>query len=236
MEKAIRLRVGDYVKGMDDDIWAVGRITLRELGAVEIEDINGGTYTLEIEETYKATKAEYEEYGLTPDAEEDTQETQEALPNTNIGTDGPKRKGDTKKNAGDIVSGVDTLAEILAEELADPETDPETDPEEGEKHHSEMSSALNKARRQYDTYVRPTGKKSVDNGDEVAALLRSAKDMQEACKIAADILSKATEDIWDAIELLQRYSHLNPGHQRMCIGNLVRGKVKKFGVNLAEIL
>jgi len=248
MEKAIRLRIGDYVKGTDNGNWVVGRIILRELGAVEIEDINSGIYTLEEEETYKATKAEYEEFELTSDAEENIQDTQESLPNINIGISDSKRKDDTEKNTGNTVSGVDILFETLAEELAAC-TDNITDESinqgieevinqeiEEEMHHGEMSSALNKARKYYDTYARPTGKKSMDNGDEIATLLRSAKDMQETCKIAADILSKATEDIWDAIELLQRYSHLNPGHQRMCVGNLVRGKIKKAGVNLAEIL
>lgn len=59
-----------------------------------------------------------------------------------------------------------------------------------------------------------------DNGDEVAELLRSAKTLDDVYRIGARFLG-----VKEA-ELRAKYEKLNPGQQRMCVGNRMRGKAK----------
>jgi len=59
------------------------------------------------------------------------------------------------------------------------------------------------------------GALSYDNGDKVARLLRS-KDTSEVYKLAAEALGES------ARSLRKQYGHLNPGMQRMNLGNRMR--------------
>ena len=61
-----------------------------------------------------------------------------------------------------------------------------------------------------------SGRASVDNGDETAQLLRG-KELDEVYIIASEITEMSIS------ELKGLYQHLNPGHQRMCLGNRIRG-------------
>lgn len=62
-----------------------------------------------------------------------------------------------------------------------------------------------------------SGRISRDNNDTVAAALRG-KSLESAYDIAAKHLKTK------AITLKLKYGHLNPGQQRMCLGNRIRGK------------
>lgn len=59
-----------------------------------------------------------------------------------------------------------------------------------------------------------------DNGDTVAIILRACGSLAEVYKAAAKHLGAPEKD------LVAKYSHLNPGQQRMCLGNRLRGAQK----------
>lgn len=66
------------------------------------------------------------------------------------------------------------------------------------------------------------GNSSKNNGDPVAALLEG-KTLEEAYEKAAEIGGI------DATELAGRWDHLNPGQQRMLIGNHIRKNLRERG-------
>lgn len=65
-----------------------------------------------------------------------------------------------------------------------------------------------------------TGNKSYDNGDNVATLLRGS-DLETVYAIGARELGVTVT------ELKAKYAHLNPGQQRMNVGNRIRGAINK---------
>lgn len=65
------------------------------------------------------------------------------------------------------------------------------------------------------------GSTHLDNGDVVAAQLRG-KTLEEVYEVVADKLGCSEK------ELIARYSHLNPGQQRMNLGNRLRGFYKSL--------
>lgn len=74
----------------------------------------------------------------------------------------------------------------------------------------------------YDRVKTPAGNISLDNGDAVAKQLRG-KDLDDvygAVAKAADLSVR---------ELKTRYGHLNPGMQRMNLGNVLRGALRASG-------
>lgn len=64
-----------------------------------------------------------------------------------------------------------------------------------------------------------SGRPSVDAGDRVATNLRG-KGLDEVYEIAAQVLEES------AASLQSRYEHLNPGMQRMNLGNRIRAAMK----------
>ena len=64
-----------------------------------------------------------------------------------------------------------------------------------------------------------SGRKSLDNGDVIAADLRG-KTLEHTYKVAAKYLKESVST------LTAKYQHLNPGQQRMCLGNRLRGALK----------
>ena len=70
-----------------------------------------------------------------------------------------------------------------------------------------------------------SGKRSFDNADALAQTLRG-KTLDEAYGICVKAL-KAEGEPTTVKVLKARYSHLNQGHQRMCIGNKVRAAMKR---------
>jgi hypothetical protein len=67
--------------------------------------------------------------------------------------------------------------------------------------------------------MRQTGQR--DNGDEVAAMLRECKNLDEVYAAAAKYM-KMKEPV-----LRDKYKHLDNGRQRMCLGNIMRGEMKR---------
>jgi len=70
-----------------------------------------------------------------------------------------------------------------------------------------------------------SGKRSFDNADSLAVALRGHT-LAEAYVICSKAL-KAEGEPTTVKALKARYDHLNPGHQRMCIGNKVRAAMKR---------
>jgi hypothetical protein len=64
-----------------------------------------------------------------------------------------------------------------------------------------------------------SGRATIDIGDETAAALRG-KPLDEVYKLAAKVLGESEKD------LHARYDHLNPGMQRMNLGNRMRAAAK----------
>ena len=73
---------------------------------------------------------------------------------------------------------------------------------------------------EYEVCLSASGKKSKDNADEVAIMLRG-KTLDEVYGIAESLLTISAE------ELKARYTHLNAGQQRMNVGNRLRAHIKK---------
>ena len=85
----------------------------------------------------------------------------------------------------------------------------------------DVERPLTKIRKyQYEVCLSASGKKSKDNADEVAIMLRG-KTLDEVYEIAESRL------IISAEELKARYAHLNAGQQRMNVGNRLRAHIKK---------
>ena len=82
-----------------------------------------------------------------------------------------------------------------------------------------------------DVYLRGD-KKSYDNGDEIAQFLRP-RALIDVYVSAACLLRE------DIVLLRQRYAHLNPGQQRMNLGNRIRGAARKAiaaGSTVADVI
>ncbi len=83
-------------------------------------------------------------------------------------------------------------------------------------------------RPQWDTLTKvqaASGKRSFDNADSVAQALRG-KSLEEAYSLVSKAL-KAEGEPETVAALTARYEHLNPGHQRMCLGNKLRAAIKR---------
>lgn len=78
---------------------------------------------------------------------------------------------------------------------------------------SNLAQTIRSHRKSYKTTTRPDGKKTQNNGDEVAAALLG--------------LSFATLRAFSHARFGKTYEHLNDGHARMCIGNKIRAEYKK---------
>lgn len=68
----------------------------------------------------------------------------------------------------------------------------------------------------YTAVVAASGNSSLDCGDDVATRLRG-KDLDEVYRVASEILREPMA------ALRRKYEHLNPGMQRMNLGNRIRG-------------
>ena len=88
--------------------------------------------------------------------------------------------------------------------------------EDEEKDTKAKSGLARAADYDYAPCTAASGKKSKDNNDAVAQELRG-QTLDFAYTRAAEYL-ETTET-----SLRARYAHLNPGQQRMCLGNLIRG-------------
>ena len=89
--------------------------------------------------------------------------------------------------------------------------------EEGERG---MAKTMAKYREKYQPSVSPSGRKSLNNGDKIAAILEG-RDADEVLGIAEQLLEL------EKGELVLRYENLNPGQRRMNGGNRIRSAIKR---------
>ena len=78
---------------------------------------------------------------------------------------------------------------------------------------SNLAATIRSHRSHYAIALHPNGKKTQNNGDPVARMLLA---------VPFDTLVA-----FSATRFGKTYEQLNPGHARMCIGNLIRGALKK---------
>ena len=78
---------------------------------------------------------------------------------------------------------------------------------------SNLATTIRAHRRNYSVALHPNGKKTQNNGDPVAQVLLFVP-FVELKAFAHGAFGKT-------------YDQLNPGHARMCIGNLIRGAARK---------
>lgn len=72
-----------------------------------------------------------------------------------------------------------------------------------------------------------SGRRAIDSADAVAAMLRGLD--------LADVYRTASSETGEAMAALKRrYEHLNPGMQRMNLGNLIRGARSKAAKEAAK--
>ena len=92
----------------------------------------------------------------------------------------------------------------------------------------EMSATLAKYRSRYTVSVAPSGRKSLNNGDEIAEILEG-RDAKEVLVIAEQLLGL------EAGELQVKYERLNVGQKRMNGGNRIRSAIKRGDVTVDDL-
>ena len=107
-------------------------------------------------------------------------------------------------------------------------TTPEATEVEGTPKRSK-SEQLRAYKAGYETTQLANGNLSMDNGDEVAQMLRGSS--PEAVMRAAEKLKKLEPGT-----LATRYANRNPGAKRMNSGNIVRGCVKRGDATTKEVM
>lgn len=120
-----------------------------------------------------------------------------------------------------------TFAEALAEQAAEEGKEVEevleelvtTEPTEAERPvrpagNSNLACTIRQHRHRYNPMLHPNGKKTQNNGDVVAVAL---------LYVPLAALKDYSGMRFDG----RRYDHLNDGHARMCIGNLIRAAWNK---------
>lgn len=117
----------------------------------------------------------------------------------------------TGKTVEEVKAELTSAAQWLEAGMPKPERQPGT---------SNLASTIRSHRANYQIALHPNGKKTQNNGDAVAqALLLVPLDELKA---------------FSATRYGKSYDHLNPGHARMCIGNLIRGEYRKGDAAVIE--
>lgn len=118
-----------------------------------------------------------------------------------------------------VEAGIDHNPKQTKAELAELLANRETEENEGKAPKRSKAEQLARYKERYEPYVTETGT-SMDNGDEVAKLLRGS----DAILVmrAAEILKEMPEG-----ELAERYADRNPGAKRMNAGNIIRGCIRR---------
>jgi hypothetical protein len=101
------------------------------------------------------------------------------------------------------------------------------EPEDGEED-GKMSGTLKKYRPLYVKATSYSGNHSLDNGDEVAALMRGMSP-QEACALADKAFGEPEFHHWE------KWQHLNPGSRRMNAGNRIRAAYRREDFTLDDL-
>lgn len=123
------------------------------------------------------------------------------------------------------------LAEIDEDEIDEDEIDEEEIDEEEideDEEEGKMSETLRKYREAYVPTVSHNGNSSLDNGDEVAALLRGLSP-NETCAVA-DVMFDVAPGYHR-----ERWQSLNEGSRRMNAGNRIRALVRRGEKTTADL-
>ncbi len=133
-----------------------------------------------------------------------------------------QRKTSTTPAAAEAAPAIVSFAEALAEsgQTVDELRDSLPVREPGS---SNLAQTIRAHRSNYRTRTRPDGKATQDNGDVVATALLWA---------TLDELKDFSALRFDG----KRYDHLNAGHARMCVGNLLRAQAAKGDTGVLEFL
>jgi hypothetical protein len=190
-----------------DDTWAVGKTKYKTDGDLVVEDNRGDEHTLVVGETYKADRKLWEEWNK----KQTSPKNAENLGGANIRENTEEAKENTKEGHDDISENDNNIP------TPKPKIKPNLD--KYTKHNTRTSS----------------GRKKIDNNDPVSEALRNCKDMDETYDRVADLIYQIepTKKVIPQ-DLKDKYSHLNIGQQRMCLGNLVRGAMKRNGIETLD--
>ena len=129
-----------------------------------------------------------------------------------------------KLDNGRSISRSDALAGMQIWLDENPAEEEEPEEEEGSK----MAETIRKYREDYIKTVSYSGNNSLDNGDEVAEVLRGMSP-NETCALADKVFQQEPMHHWE------RWQHLNAGSRRMNAGNRIRGAVKRGEVTAQEL-
>lgn len=108
--------------------------------------------------------------------------------------------------------------------------DSQEEEDEGEESEEDgkMSGTLKKYRPLYAKTTSYNGNHSLDNGDEVAALMRGMSP-QEVCALADKVFDQPAFTHWE------KYQSLNPGSRRMNAGNRIRAAYRREDITLEQL-
>lgn len=104
----------------------------------------------------------------------------------------------------------------------------EEDGGEEEEDEGKMAQTLRKYRQGYVKTASYNGNHSLDNGDEVAELLRGMSP-QEVCALADKAFGQPEFHHWE------KYQSLNVGSRRMNAGNRIRAAVKRGDLTIEDL-
>lgn len=200
---AVRQRKGDYVQGPDSDTseWRIGQIIDKVAGGLIIT----GEFIIPKNHAYKLTRETFEKAMNNEPEEVEMEEVNEL-----------------------------ESAEIEETEEMEEVEEPELEEIRGVRIHPDWSK-----------YVRHTGittqsgKTVIDIDDYVAGILRGLN-LNDTYDTVARYIRAINEtavdakglEVLDTIDKLQaKYSHLNPGMQRMNLGNKLRGAMARAGID-----
>lgn len=109
------------------------------------------------------------------------------------------------------------------DEVAEPTAEPEPDARPVKPvGTSNLACTIRQHRKRYSVALAPSGKKTANNGDDVARILLATP----LSALSAFVMARFGK----------RYDHLNTGHERMCCGNLVRAFAKKGDTEVLDWL
>ena len=104
----------------------------------------------------------------------------------------------------------------------------EEEEDEEEEDEGKMAQTLRKYRQGYVKTASYNGNHSLDNGDEVAELLRGMSP-QEVCALADKAFGQPEFHHWE------KYQSLNVGSRRMNAGNRIRAAVKRGDLTIDDL-
>ena len=201
---AVRQRKGDYVQGPDADtgIWIFGRIIDKTAGTLMVSDKDGNEFSLMKNRAYKATREEFE-----------------------------------NSKEGFMEEDIEATMEAAMEAIVEEELEAAKEAALGEDNGVRIRPDWSKYTRHNDVKT-ASGKATIDIDDLVAGALRGlnpddlydtvARYIQKINETAVD--AKGLEALDTVEKLRAKYGHLNPGMQRMNLGNRLRGALARAGM------